>query len=111
MRKISIITLVAIVILTVAACSGQSSLPDGNYSFALRQEGNPFTLPPLGVSFEVTGNNITAVFTEDISYIYVYTINGNEITLTDKNGVDTVLEFRRNNNKSYNIGGTNYDRD
>jgi uncharacterized lipoprotein YehR (DUF1307 family) len=110
MRKISTVTLIAIVIVTVVACSGQSTLPDGSYSFALQQEGNPFALPPLGLSFEVKGNVITAVFTETVSHTYEYIISGNEITLTDINGGETVLEFRKNNNTSYNIGGTNYDR-
>ena len=114
MRKIISILLAAIIIASApflfAACSGQSTLPNGTYKFE-SSSGNPFNpgeFMSLGTSFSVSGNSISASLTEDIVFSYEYTINNKKITLTDENGDEIVLSFEKKNNNSYLIGETTY---
>ena len=112
MKKIKINFLIAIVILSAflifAACSGESTLPDGAYKFE-KSQGSPFDVPKLGVKFEVNGNIITVELTEELVFKYEHIIKGNEITLTDENGDEVVLAFKKDNN-SYTIDKTTYSK-
>jgi len=123
-KKTRILVLILAVLMLTAvlsACAGQSTLPDGTYKYNIGQTINrsPFdlgssifdTIMPLGVEFHVKGSVITFELSDDVSFILEHKIKGKEIILTEENGNETALSFKKKNSTMYVINGTEYNRD
>ena len=115
-KVISILSAIFIFILAsvlLTACSGESTLPDGTYTLESTSGSpfNPMESMPLGPTFEVSGNTITAYYSDSMVLNLEYSIMNKEITLIDDGGSESVVHFEKKSNNSYLIGKATYTRE